>query len=142
GDRVRTHGLFQGTLGARPRHSGHRDRRGNADSELNDPSRIHTLGGGASPYSADCSPAAWSWTAGAFSRWRWASFAIAANPLSATSRAHSMSSSVCSVDRKARSPVFGMPNKTLFPRQWMNQFHQRRVFALRVSRKFRISSFV
>ena len=53
-----------------------------------------------------------------------------------------MSSSVCSVLRNARSPVFGMPNRTLFPRQWMNQFHQRRVFALNVSRKLRISSFV
>src|SRR5205807_6656888 len=107
-----------------------------------DPPRHYTLGWGASPYRAVCSLAAWSWTAGALSRCRCASFAIAANAPSATSRAHSTSSSVCSVERNARSPVFGIPNKTLFPRQWMNQFHQRRVFALRVSRKFRISSFV
>src|SRR2546422_75445 len=69
-------------------------------------------------------------------------YPIAANALSATSRAHSMSSSVCSVHMNARSPVFGIPKRTLFPRQWMNQFHHRRVFALSVSRKFRISSFV
>src|SRR2546428_705570 len=39
-----------------------------------------------------------------------------------------MSSSVCSVQMNARSPVFGMPKRTLFPRQWMNQFHHRGVF--------------